>query len=302
MLRSAATVPRCHAPPSAHPPLRSIALTLAAALVAGCGASTTATATAAGSAGEPSTAPPSGTGAPLASPSADTGPSATTAAPTTGTSVLGSERLTLLLIGVDNTVDRKPSQLTDSLIVASLDPVAQTVSLLSLPRDLSDFPLPDGGTYRQKLNSLDAAIRSNPARYGGTEGDEPYAILAGVIGNLIDVPIDHWAAIDMDGFAGMIDALGGLDIYVNDDICDPGYRQLGVRGIEAPVGWWHMTGPQALGYARVRHDTGGSDFRRMRRQQDLLLGDPRRDRRRGSDRGSARLAGPHPDDHHGPAP
>ena len=198
----------------------------------------------------------------------------------------------MLLIGVDNTIDRKPSQLTDSLIVTSLDPVAQTVSLLSLPRDLSDFPLPDGGTYRQKLNSLDAAIRANPeGTVAPTATSRTRSRSAGVIGNLIDVPIDHWAAIDIDGFAGMIDALGGLDIYVNDDIvADPGYRQLGVRGIEAPVGWWHMTGPAGPRLARVRHDTGGSDFRRMRRQQGPVARDPRRDRRRGSDRGPARLA------------
>ena len=205
----------------------ALALALAVTLAAGCGATTTPSSTAATSPGETGTAGPGTTGAPVATPSSVAGPSATAAAATSGTSILGNERSTVLLIGVDNTTDRTPSFLTDSLIVASLDPVAQTVSLLSLPRDLSDFPLPGGGTYRQKLNSLDAAIRTNPARYGGSDGDDPYAILAGVIGNLIDVPIDGWAAIDMDGFAGMIDALGGLDIYVNDDICDPGYRQLG---------------------------------------------------------------------------
>jgi len=54
-------------------------------------------------------------------------------------------------------------------------------------------------------------------------------------------------------------------------ICDPGYRHAGVNGFEARPGWWHLTGPLALAFARVRHDTGGSDFQRMRRQQDLLV-------------------------------
>ena len=145
------------------------------------------------------------------------------------------------------------------------------MSLLALPRDLSDFPLPSGATYRAKLNSVYTEIKANPARFGGKKSDEPFAVLAGVIGNLVDLPIDHWATIDMDGFAGMIDKLGGVDEYVADAICDPGYHQLGVRGFEAKAGWWHLTGPQALGLARVRHDVGGSDFQRVRRQMSLLV-------------------------------
>src|SRR6185503_16854565 len=180
----------------------------------------------------------------LAPPSATTAPSPSA---TSAASGLGSERLNVLLVGIDNTTEREHSELTDSLIVASLDPVGQTVSLLALPRDLSDFPLPSGATYRAKLNSVYTEIKANPARFGGKKSDEPFAVLAGVVGNLVDLPIDHWATIDMDGFAGMIDKLGGVDEYVADAICDPGYHQLGIRGFEAKAGWWHLTGPQALG-------------------------------------------------------
>ena len=123
-----------------------------------------------------------------------------------------------------------------------------------------------------KLNSVYTEIKANPGRFGGKKGDEPFADLAGVVGNLVDLPIDHWATIDMDGFAGMIDALGGVDEYVADAICDPLYHQLGVhKEFEANAGWWHLTGPQALGLARVRHNVGGSDFKRVRRQMDLLV-------------------------------
>ena len=234
----------------------------------------------AASCGSPaSPAPPGG---PSTEPSATapsrpaaTASSAASASPSdvvpSATSAPGAERLTVLLVGFDNSTERERSELTDSLIVASLDPAAGTVSLLGLPRDLSDFPLPAGAIYRQKLNSLYAEIRADPSRFGGTAGAEPEAVLADVLGDIVGVPIDYWAAIDMDGFAAMIDALGGLDVFVEDTICDSGYRQLGLRGFEAAAGWWHMTGPQALGLARIRHDAGGSDFQRMRRQQDLLV-------------------------------
>ena len=234
---------------------------LIAALVASCGGPGPSASTAERSA-EPSSSPATQSAGGSPAPGT-TGPSAS-APPVAG-------RLTILLVGFDNTTERERSELTDTVILASLDPAAGTISLLGLPRDLSDFPLPDGTVYRQKLNSLYAEIRANPGRFGGTAETEPEIVLAGVVGSLVDVPIDHWATIDMDGFAAMIDALGGIEVYVEDPICDAGYRQLGLRGFEAAAGWWHMTGPQALGLARVRHDAGGSDFQRMRRQQALLV-------------------------------
>jgi LCP family protein required for cell wall assembly len=249
--------------------LRVLACLSLAILLAACGgtASPSPARTASAVASSP-TAATASQPASLAPPSATTAPSPTATAAPSG---LGSERLNVLLVGIDNTIEREHSELTDSLIVASLDPVGQTVSLLALPRDLTDFPLPSGATYREKLNSVYTEIKANPGRFGGKKGDEPFAVLAGVVGNLVDLPIDHWATIDMDGFAGMIDALGGVDEYVADAICDPGYHQLGVRGFEAKAGWWHLTGPQALGLARVRHDVGGSDFQRVRRQMNLLV-------------------------------
>ena len=146
--------------------LRLAGLSLALILVAACGG----------------TATPSPIDTPVASsptPSATAGPSASVAPPpatatppspsaTGASSGLGTERLNVLLVGLDNTTEREHSELTDTLIVASLDPVAQTVSLLALPRDLTDFPLPSGATYREKLNSVYTEIKANPeARSAG---------------------------------------------------------------------------------------------------------------------------------------
>ena len=251
------------------PSPRSIAsLLIALALLAtACGAAATPSPSPDGGPATPAPSGPVGESpAPVAS-----GSPAPTAPPSVGELPLGGERLNLLLVGLDNTTERDPSELTDSLIVASLDPVAGTVSLMGLPRDLTDFPLPSGQTYRQKLNAMYVEIQANPERYGGTAGEEPLDVLARAVGGIVDLPIEHWAVIDMDGFAAMIDELGGVDVYVEDAICDPGYHQLGVRGFEAGAGWWHMTGPQALGLGRIRKDAGGSDFQRMRRQQDLLV-------------------------------
>jgi LCP family protein required for cell wall assembly len=224
----------------------------------------------------PAAATPAASGAVSSSagppPSGSAPPSVIASAAPSDASGLGRERLNVLLVGFDNTTERQHSELTDSLIVASLDPVRKSVSLLALPRDLTDFPLPSGATYREKLNSLYTEIKARPSRFGGKAGDDPLDVLAGVVGNIVDVPIDGWASVDMDGFAKLVDALGGIDAYVDKPICDPGYHQLGIRGFEAAAGWWHLTGPQALGLARVRHNVGGSDFQRARRQMSMLVG------------------------------
>jgi LCP family protein required for cell wall assembly len=247
-----------------------IAIALIAVVVVACGSQASPSPVASEASGPPASLAPTQP-APSTSATAPSQSPAATASPAASTAGLGTERINILLTGFDNTSEREHSELTDSLIVASLDPLAQTVSMIALPRDLTDFPLPGGSIYHEKLNSLYTEIKANPTRYGGRKGDEPLAVLAGVVGNLVDVPVDHWAEIDMDGFAGMIDALGGIDFYLGGAICDPGYHQLGVNGFEAGPGWWHLSGPQALALARVRHNAGGSDFQRIRRQLNLLV-------------------------------
>ena len=88
-------------------------------------------------------AEPSSSTSPAATPSGDASASPGGTAPS-ATVPPASERLTILLVGFDNTTERERSELTDTVILASLDRVAGTASLLGLPRDLSDYPLPDG--------------------------------------------------------------------------------------------------------------------------------------------------------------
>ena len=160
---------------------RILAIGLATVVAIGCGSSASPAATSPGQ----STAPLQTTSAsPTAAPAVTSSPSpapATPAGSPAGSPALGGERLKVLLGGLDHTTEREFSELTDTLIVASLDPVAGTVSLLGLPRDLTDFPLPSGAIYREKLNSLYAEIQANPERFGGAAGDEPFAVLASVV-------------------------------------------------------------------------------------------------------------------------
>ncbi len=198
-------------------------------------------------------------------PSPSTGASASPSASPSPTQAI--PRVNVLLIGVDAGVGRS-TFLTDSMIVASLDPVAKTVSMASIPRDMVDVPLPDGRTFKQKINSLVSYANWNKGKFpGATDGE---SVLASAIGTLLNIKIDLWAEVNLGGFAYLVDSVGGINIKVTSQFCDYRYKEYGIEGFAISPGWWHMNGDQALAYARVRKAAGESDFTRAARQQEVI--------------------------------
>jgi len=178
------------------------------------------------------------------------------------------QRINVLLVGIDKRGDRA-SNLTDTMMVASLDPVGHTVSLLSLPRDLIDTPLGNGDTFGPKLNSLMSYADRNPKQFpkGGMRTLEDAA------GALLDIPIHYYARLDFRGLIKMVDAVGGVDIVAPRAFQDPGYDGygLGRKGFSITAGKHHLDGADALAYARSRKALGESDFTRQARQQQILV-------------------------------
>jgi LCP family protein required for cell wall assembly len=178
------------------------------------------------------------------------------------------ERINILLVGVDAVADRTAT-LTDTMMVASLDPIGPSVSLLSVPRDLVDAPLGNGDVYGPKLNSLLGYADRHPDEFpaGGIRA------LQDAIGALLDIPIHYYARIEFEGFITMVDALGGVDVTVARGFEDPGYDGFGFdsRGFSITEGDHHLDGATALAYARSRKAAGESDFTRAARQQQILV-------------------------------
>jgi LCP family protein required for cell wall assembly len=178
------------------------------------------------------------------------------------------ERINVLLIGVDKTPDRTET-LTDTMIVASLDPVGKTVSMVSLPRDMIGVPLGNGDVYGPKLNSLLSFADRNPKTFpkGGTRALEDAA------GALLGIPIHYYARIDFIGFIAMIDAVGGVDITVARKLNARHYDGYGLptTGFRLDPGLHHLSGAEALAYARIRKGAGETDFTRAARQQEVIV-------------------------------
>ena len=176
-------------------------------------------------------------------------------------------RINVLLIGIDSGVGRNTA-LTDTMIVASLDPVGKTVSMASIPRDMVDVPLPDGRSFRGKINSLVSYVNNHPSKFPGAKDGE--SVLTAALGDLLGLKIDRWAQVNLGGFVHLVDSVGGVNINVTDGFCDPGYKEYGVKGFGVSPGRYHMNGDQALAYARIRNAVGESDFTRAARQQEVI--------------------------------
>ena len=140
-------------------------------------------------------------------------------------------------------------QLTDTIMLASINETTKKVTLLSIPRDLF---------YNgRKINEY-------YEKYGVSE-------LESVIGAVTGIAPDKYVVIDMKSFVNIIDLVGGIDIDVKKGIIDdqyPGPNSTYIK-VSFKKGYQHMDGQRALRYARSRKST--TDFDRSERQQEIIL-------------------------------
>jgi LCP family protein required for cell wall assembly len=177
----------------------------------------------------------------------------------------GTERVNVLLLGIDRRPGETDPTRTDTMMVLTLDPVSLEAGVLSLPRDLY-VPIP--GYKDDRINTAH--------RYGelydheGDPGGGPGLAMETVEYNL-GVPIHYYVRVDFVGFVKIVDLIGGVDIYVEEPINDPKYpdHNYGYDPLYIEAGQHHFDGEMALKYARSRH--GSNDFDRARRQQQVML-------------------------------
>lgn len=166
----------------------------------------------------------------------------------------------ILLLGVAGKSE-EGGHLSDSIMIASIDPDRPSISLLSLPRDLY-IPSKIG---ERKINEIYAAAQY---KYGEKKGLD---IIKSAVSDFTDTDIHHAAVIDFQIFSDVIDLLGGIDIFVPEDIVDPFYpdENYGYQTFTIRKGLQNLSGETALKYARSRKTS--SDYNRARRQQEIFL-------------------------------
>ncbi len=180
----------------------------------------------------------------------------------------GSKALNILLLGSDNPDpnDPKPTVAelladgdwdpgayrSDSIMLVHIPASRKRAFVVSIPRDSFVKIYDDEGTLDGK-NKINAAFSD----YG------PFGTWR-TVENLSNLRLNHMAIIDFEGFKDLTTAIGGVDVYVPEEVYDEKQDQTW------PQGWNHLEGDLALKYVRQRHGLTNGDFDRVARQQNFL--------------------------------
>jgi len=180
-------------------------------------------------------------------------------------------RINILFLGMGGKA-HEGGYLTDTIMLASLEPSSKKVSLVSFPRDLT---VPIEGMGWRKINNVNAFAETENPGSGGLA-------ISQTLSDVLNLPIDYYVRLDFEGFINIINELGGIEVEVKNTLDDPMYPIMGREEVEpyedrfehlyVEKGWQKMDGELALKYARSRHGLGGegSDFARARRQQKII--------------------------------
>ena len=174
------------------------------------------------------------------------------------------DRINFLLLGIRGVNDKNGGLLTDSIMIVSLKKSTKQIALISIPRDL--YVQMPGESFFEKIN---AAYALGLKKYqNGLDYTKK------TIGYVTGLYIDHAAVVDFEGFKKMVDALGGVTIYLDKPFvedkqwwCDENGENC--RPFIVKAGKQTLDGETALLYIRSRFSS--SDFDRIRRQQQVLL-------------------------------
>ncbi|WP_078556037.1 LCP family protein [Bacillus alkalicellulosilyticus] len=155
------------------------------------------------------------------------------------------EPLSFLIAGVDSEGETHAGR-SDTIILLTVNPNKESIKMVSIPRD-TRTEIVGRGTI-EKINHAYA--------YGGVQ------MTVDTVENFLDVPIDHYVSINMEGFKGIVDALGG--VTVNNEFA------FSSGGDTFPEGEIFLTGDQALSYSRMRKQDPRGDFGRNDRQRQIV--------------------------------
>jgi LCP family protein required for cell wall assembly len=169
----------------------------------------------------------------------------------------GDDVLNIALLGID----LRPtggSYNTDTIMILTLNRTKKTTALISFPRDMYVY-IPAYGLERINAAFGEGMHLNYPG--GG------FGLFQDTMRYNFGLTINYYAMMNFWGFRDLINTLGGIDVYSQYGLTD---NRQGMGIFSLGAGWHHMDGEMALWYVRARKTT--SDFDRVRRQQEVLLG------------------------------
>ena len=177
----------------------------------------------------------------------------------------GKSRINILLLGLDYSERRQSedqgSPLSDTMILVSVDPLSQTIGMMSIRRDLwVNIP----GFDYQKINAAYKLGEDYKLPEGGA------GLAMDTVEGLLGVPIDYYARVDFSTFTRIIDEIGGVHITITQPMLLD-WRGDGHKFWVEP-GTYDLPGDFALAYARTRDEAyGEGDIARGNRQMEVIM-------------------------------
>ncbi len=172
-------------------------------------------------------------------------------------------RFDVLILGIRGEDDLKDGGLlTDTVMLLSIDKTTGKSSLVSIPRDFyvdMTGQLSDG-------KGIHVMGKLNEVYVHGYEHNEGLTFTSQMISRITGVHVDRSVLFDFNAFGGVVEALGGIDVYLDKPFSEK--SQWGYE-FSLPAGNNHLDGQQALYYVRSRYSS--SDFDRARRQQQVIF-------------------------------
>ena len=186
----------------------------------------------------------------------------------------GDGRINILLIGKGGE-DHPGGELTDTLLVASIDPIAKEAAVLSIPRDFCYKK--SCNTANDKINAVySLAKESSDSNDKKQIENDGISALEESVEQSLGIPIHYYVMVDFLAFKRAVDAVGGIDITLDEAIYDPNFDwEYGRNAHKLPAGKVHLNGTQALLLGRARGVAGGygveTDFDRNENQRKMLI-------------------------------
>jgi LCP family protein required for cell wall assembly len=169
-----------------------------------------------------------------------------------GSNAKPGEPFYMVITGTDTRPEERVAR-SDTLLVARIDPTSQRVQMMSIPRDTrANIP----GRGMEKINGA--------MQYGGP------ALVIKTVKEFTGLPITHYVNLDFSGFKDIVNSVGGVDIFVPEEIDDLQAADNHPSARYIPKGWQTLDGMHALTFVRARHQFADQDFSRMRNQQAFL--------------------------------
>ncbi len=179
-----------------------------------------------------------------------------------------NDNITLLIMGVDKRPQNPDgANLTDVVMIATMDPIGKTVNFLSFPRDMQIKIHTSRFTYEDRINtSYGVGYRD-----GGNSAQAGADQLARDIEGNFAIKTDAWMLLDFKGVEELIDSVGGIDVEIPYELSVPNWYysddDIHAQYVAFPPGVQHLDGYHAVAFGRYRND---SDFYRIKRQQLVL--------------------------------